>query len=104
MVICSYRLPPTSGTDGESLAAGEMKNSQNDIGFLLSYAKKLPYVDWMNTAFIGHSLGGQTANYTAVQGNMPFDAYVCMETTQEYHIDKSDLWTWVSYALNEKMY
>jgi tetratricopeptide (TPR) repeat protein len=84
--------------DGSSLAPGGTEQSMNDLAFLVQYVKTLPYADWSRMAMGGHSLGGQTANYAAVQGNFPFDAYFCLETTQEYHIDKSDLWKWVAYV------
>lgn len=85
-------------SDGTRMSSAGEEGAVKDIGFLLSFAKKLPNVDWMNIAMIGHSLGGQVANYAAAQGNMPVDALICLETTQEYYFGDMKLWPYVTYV------
>jgi hypothetical protein len=78
--------------DDEYLGPGSVAKSTRDISFLLSFAQTLSYVDWMHSAFAGHSLGAQKANYFAAQGAMPFDAMIGLETTQEYYTQKDIRW------------
>jgi hypothetical protein len=93
VIGCSFQ-----SADGEKLASHGQEESLKDVAFLLSFAQKLSNVDWMHAAMIGHSLGGQTINYIAAQGNMPFDAMVSLETTQEYYIGEMGMWPFITYV------
>lgn len=78
--------------DGDNHGVGSTDDGIMDVAFLLSFAQKLPNVDWSHSAMVGHSLGAQTANYIAAKGNFPFDAMISLETTQEYYTDKDNRW------------
>lgn len=79
-------------SDGDFQGVGGTLDGLLDITFLLKELRQFPFIDFSRVGMAGHSLGAQTANYIAARGNVPIDAMVCLETTQEYFTDRTKLW------------
>lgn len=93
VIGCSFQ-----SADGEKLAAHGLDDSVKDLAFILTMVKQMPQADWQHIGMVGHSLGAQTLNHIAVQGNLPVDALVMLESTQEYFIGANGMWPFVAFV------
>jgi len=70
---------------GASYNVDGRKGSARDMEFLITYASRLPDVDWNHIGVMGHSGGAQAALIFHAQAASPVDAVVSLDTTQDYH-------------------
>lgn len=78
--------------DGSSLNVDGSDASMADIRFLISYAQKLPNVNWDKIGTIGHSRGAQAIIKFQAENNSVVDALVSLDTTQDSRPLSMPIW------------
>lgn len=79
--------------DGSSLNIDGDEGSILDMRYLITYASRLPYVNWNKIGTIGHSAGAQAIIISQTRNNSVVDALVSLDTTQDYHSLSTNLWS-----------
>ena len=71
--------------DGSGFGIDGRAGSARDMGFLVTRAGELPFVDATRVALVGHSAGAQAILRYAGEPDCPADALVLLDTTLDYY-------------------
>lgn len=86
---------------GESFNVDGKTTSVRDMEFLISYARKLPNVDWQHIGVVGHSGGAHAVLRLRAQERSVVDAVVSLDTTQDYYSLKDPRWNALTSTVSE---
>lgn len=90
--------------DGSALATDTRAASIADIDALIRYARELERADWRRIGLAGHSGGAQIALQYAVRPGSAIDAYVLLDTTQDYYGFSVRFWPYTDAVLESREY
>lgn len=88
--------------DGSGLEVDTRSASIADIEELIRHARQWVTADWSRLALVGHSGGAQLALRYAVRPGAAVDAYVSLDTTQDYWGFSLDFWPHVRHVLENR--
>lgn len=90
--------------DGEGLGTDTRDGSTADLDELIRFARTLPNADWRRIGLVGHSGGAQHALLYAARPGSAVDAFVLLDTTQDYYSLDVDFWPYTKHVLANREY
>lgn len=90
--------------DGEGLGTDTRDGSTADLDELIRFARTLPNADWRRIGLVGHSGGAQHALLYAARPGSAVDAFVLLDTTQDYYSLDVPFWPYTKHVLANREY
>ncbi len=90
--------------DGDGLGTDTRAGSTADLDALIRFAHGLSNADWGRIGLVGHSGGAQHALVYAARPGSAVNAFVLLDTTQDYYSLDVDFWPYTEDLLRDRDY